>query len=400
MKYLFLVLVAILTQTEARAERWILKNPKVSLQNYKVVKSFELGADHYVVVNLPDFMPLGFSLQSVAEKAMEDLPISLPQAEEGDVFGSERAWHVDRLNYASLPAEKDGRGIVVAVLDTGVDYRHSALASQMWMNTAEIPGNGIDDDHNGYVDDVYGVDLAGNDSDPVDGDMHGTHCAGVVAALPDVATGAQGAAPGARVMAVRIIGDDAKGFISDAVAGIKYAVDNGAKVLSNSWRVYRSWRQFDPSDENLALLRGAIEYARSKGVIFVAAAGNESRDLNTSEKETMFPGGFLGLSNLVVVAASDRSDQMASFSNFGATYVSVAAPGRDIISTVPGNYWKAMSGTSMATPMVAGSLARGLSAGFSASEAISRLASTSSQLDAWRYKVKAGGIIQLTEYLK
>lgn len=385
---------------ESGFQRWIIKNPIAPITEGRIVRSFDLGQDQYWVVESPAFSSSLFTttIQS-AESVVEDLEISLPAYKEAETF-ADKAWHVERMNYDALPANYDGDGVVVAVLDTGVDYRHSALKSKMWINRDEISGNGIDDDRNGYIDDIYGIDLAGGDSDPVDGDAHGTHCAGVIAASADPTTGARGVAPGARIMAVRIIGDKSVGFLSDAVAGIKYAADNGAKVISNSWRVYRAWKHVDPSDENIALLRGSIDYARSKGAIFVAAAGNESRNLDSSTTETMFPGGFKGISNLVVVAASGKTDQVTFFTNFGKSYVTVAAPGDEIISTVPGNFWQAMSGTSMATPLVAGAVARGLSAGYGSSRTIQKLISTSSTMPAWREKVRAGGVVNLVEFLK
>lgn len=411
MKGSLLAVVALaLVGANAQAERYILKNPN-PLVAAQGIKKFEFGNDTYVVVNAPRFSGLEASLAESAEKVMVDYKIGLPAVQPGkqkqDTAGAwwwddkpAKAWHPTKLKYDELPAERDGRERIVAVLDTGVDYNHKALKDHMWVNTKEIPGNGIDDDGNGYVDDVYGYDFEGNDSDPMDGDAHGTHCAGVIAGSLDDASGARGVAPGAKVMAVRIIGDEQTGFMSDAVEGIKYAVDNGATVLSNSWRVYRSWSSYNPSDENIELMRKAIEYAGSKGAIFVAAAGNESKNMDNMKSDPMWPGGYEGLSNLVVVAASDADDQPAYFSNYGIGHVMVAAPGSDIISTVPGNKWQSMSGTSMATPLVAGSIARGLSASFGPERAIAKMMDTSFRADVWKSKVKAGGTIQLVDYLR
>jgi subtilisin family serine protease len=399
MKSLLFVCAALLAlQANARAERVIVKNPRNPVAAANAIRAFDFGGDRYVVMNVPRFSALEADLVNGSDGVVPDLEISLPadavSADDGD-----KAWHPAQMHYDQLPAETDGRGVVVAVLDTGMDYTHPALKDHVWTNEKEIPGNGIDDDGNGWIDDVHGYDFSSDDSDPMDEDQHGTHCSGIIAASLNPDNLAQGVAPGVKVMPVRIIGSEQVGFISDAVAGIKYAVDNGAKVLSNSWRVYQSWRNYDPSDTNVELLRKAIEYAGEKGAIFVAAAGNESRDLDNNS-DPMYPGGYTGLTNLVVVASSDKTGSMSYFSNFGPTHVAVAAPGSDILSTVPGNAWQSMSGTSMATPLVAGSLARGLSAAFTPAEAMERLVATTSTADGWNTRVRSGGVINLVNYLK
>ena len=161
----------------------------------------------------------------------------------------------------------------------------------------------------------------------------------------DPVSNAQGVAPGVKILPVRIIGDEQTGFLSNAAAGIRYAVDNGARVLSSSWRVYKSWAAFDPSDANLQLLKEAIQYAGEHGAIFVAAAGNESLDMDKLlVNDPLYPAGFQGLNNMIVVAASDQKGDRAYFSNYGENYVSVAAPGDEIISTIPGGSWESKIG--------------------------------------------------------
>lgn len=385
---------------EAKAERWIVKNPNSSVVTANAIRSFEFGGDRYVVVEAPKFSQFLSSVEHLSDSVVEDVKIYLPADETAPAEpNAQKAWHPQKMRYAELPAEKNGSGVVVAVLDTGVDYNHPALKDYVWTNAGEIPGNQIDDDNNGFVDDVHGFDFESDEGDPMDGDAHGTHVAGTIASAEDPTTGAVGVAPGAKVMAVRIIGRQQMGFISDAVAGIQYAVDNGAKILSNSWRVYRSWSNFDPSDENIELLRKAIEYAGEKGAIFVAAAGNEGRNID-NHQDAMYPGGFTGLTNLLVVAASDSKDLPAYFSNFGIVRVTVAAPGVDIVSTVPGGRFQGMSGTSMATPLVSGVLARGMSADFSSVEAMEKLIATTAPHAPWAEKVKAGGVINIVDYLK
>jgi thermitase len=397
----FALLLLLAAVPSAHAERWILKNPSSSVLNAQAIRSFELKGDRYVVVNAPKFSALQASLQASAQEMIPDLRISLPALRANDTERPQatRAWHPAKMRYQELPAHLDGRGVVVAVLDTGVDYNHEALKNHIWVNEREIAGNGIDDDKNGFIDDIHGFDFESDEADPMDGDAHGTHCAGIVSSTLNPTNGAEGVAPGAKIMAIRIIGNEQMGFLSDAVAGIKYAVDNGATVLSNSWRVYQSWDSFNPSDENIALLRSAIEYAGEKGAVFVAAAGNESVNLDGVDGDPMFPGGFTGLANLVVVAASDGIGAPAYFSNYGPGRVTVAAPGDDIFSTVPSNGWESMSGTSMAAPLVAGAIARGLSASLLSPQAVDKLISTSFVEERWKTKTRSGGVIQLVDYL-
>jgi subtilisin family serine protease len=406
MKKIFVVLAAItLSPALAHAERFILKNPVGTFVG-KTVQTMKFGDDTYVVVEAPRFSNFMASFQGAAETVTEDLQIGVASQDFGDdadtdTMPSARAWHVDAMKYSELPSTRDGQGVVVAVLDTGVDYTHSALQEHMYTNAGEIAANGLDDDGNGFIDDVHGYDFDSKDGDPRDGDSHGTHCAGIIGSSPDAATGAMGVAPGVKIMAVRIIGDETKGFLSNAAAGIKYAADNGAKVISNSWRVYRSWRTFDPSEPNIALLRAAIEYATAKGAIFVAASGNEMVNMNTRfESDPLYPAGFTGIPNFVVVAASNSRGTMAGFSNYGDKYVSVAAPGDNIISTIPGGRFMSMSGTSMATPLVAGAIARGLSANLASPDAAERLVTTSTPSPQWASKVRAGGVIDLVKYLE
>ncbi len=229
---------------------------------------------------------------------------------------------------------------VVAVIDTGVDYTHEDLAANMWVNTDEIAANGIDDDGNGYIDDVYGYDFAYNDSNPMDGHFHGTHCSGTIGGAGDNAIGVAGVNHSVRIMAVKFLDDGGSGYTDAAVSAVIYAVDNGAKILSNSWG----------GGGYSQALYDAIAYANNHDVLFVAAAGNDYMDTDISPN---YPSCY-DVPNVMSIAATDRYDQKAGFSNWGLTTVDLGAPGVDVLSSVLGNSYASYSGTSMATPHVAG----------------------------------------------
>ena len=242
--------------------------------------------------------------------------------------------------------------VVVAVIDTGVDYNHPDLAANMWTNPGEIPGNGIDDDGNGYVDDVYGYDFSGRDADPFDDHGHGTHVAGTIAAVGDNGVGVVGVNWRARVMAVKFLGSGGSGYVSDAITSVLYATDMGAKVLNNSW----GGGGFSQA------LEDAIRTAHNAGVLFVAAAGNSN---NNNDLTPHYPSSY-AVPNVIAVAATDANDGRASFSSYGLNSVHLGAPGVGVLSSVPAagaaccsdpSGYKLLNGTSMATPHVAGAAA-------------------------------------------
>jgi subtilisin len=410
MKVLLTITTLVLINSQyAGATRFVVKNPKVTPDFMTVVNKIDLGSDQYYILDDNMTAATANSLATAsfaaylgtrlsAEAATPEARIELISPSETAPKG-EDGWHVRSLKYDSLPAQYDGRGITVAILDTGVDYTHKDLKKHMWTNTKEIAGNGKDDDNNGYVDDVHGYNFSNKTGSPMDVNSHGTHCAGIVVADAHSSEAGRGVAPGAKIMALKIIG--ASSILTDAALAIKYAVDNGAKVLSNSWRIYGSWGDnFDVNDANIQLLQDAIKYANARDVIYLAAAGNESVDINDVFKtDTIYPIGYKGIELLVGVASSDSSGNMSDFSSFGLPYVDLAAPGSDIDSTVPGDEWASYSGTSMATPLTAGVLARGLSKGYSAREAVAKLMATSVKTNGFEL-VNSKGIINVVEYLK
>ena len=238
--------------------------------------------------------------------------------------------------------------IIVAVIDTGVDYNHPDLVANMWINGAELNGTpGVDDDGNGYVDDIYGYDFCNNDSDPMDDHYHGTHCAGTIGAVGDNGEGVSGVCWNVRIMAMKFLNSEGSGWSSDAIGCIEYSVRMGAKVLSNSWG----------GGPYLHSLKDAIDAAGEAGVLFVAAAGND--DVN-NDVEPHYPSSY-DCESIIAVLSTNSEDEKSSFSCYGPNTVDLGAPGSSILSCEPGNGYGYHSGTSMATPHVAGACALVLS---------------------------------------
>jgi hypothetical protein len=234
------------------------------------------------------------------------------------------------------------REVVVAIIDTGIDYNHEDLIDNMWTNPGETPGNGIDDDGNGYIDDVYGYNFYENNADPMDTFMHGSHVAGTVGAVGNNGTGVVGINWEVKLMALRV--GDEFGLPEDAiVAAIEYATVMGAEVSNNSYGGYGF------SDA----IFEAISAAEAAGHLFVAAAGNDANDNDTNPA---YPASY-DLPNIISVAATTDTDDLASFSNYGTTTVDLGAPGQAILSTVPGGGYQNLDGTSMASPQVCGAAA-------------------------------------------
>ena len=226
------------------------------------------------------------------------------------------------------------RQVIVAVVDTGIDFFHPDLEANIWTNPGETPGNGIDDDQNGYIDDVHGYDFVSEDCDPMDDQSHGTHVAGIIGAVGNNHIGVAGVCWQVSLMALKAFDEKGDGLLADVIEAIHYAVQNGAQVLNASWS----------SSERSRALEEAVAAARQAGVTIVAAAGNDRTDFPA------YPAAYEGV---VTVAATNAKDQRASFSNYGA-HTALAAPGETIFSTIPNNDYDHRSGTSMAAPYVAG----------------------------------------------
>jgi subtilisin family serine protease len=239
------------------------------------------------------------------------------------------------------------RNVAVAVVDSGIDYNHPDLAANIWINPGEnCPGcrnNGIDDDHNGYVDDWRGWNFLDGSNDPSDDNGHGTHVAGTVGAVGNNGVGITGVDWAVSLIPVKFIGADGTGTLADAVSAILYASENGARIINASWG----------TSENSEALLDAIRVADTAGSLFVAAAGNSFTNTDTSPN---YPSSY-DVPNVISVAATDNQDQRAWFSNYGASSVDLGAPGVGIYSTWPGASYQYLDGTSMAAPHVSGTAA-------------------------------------------
>ena len=245
--------------------------------------------------------------------------------------------------------EKGNPNVVIAIIDSGIDYRHDDLAPKTWTNPGEIPENGLDDDGNGYVDDVHGWDFTDapnlqaegdfkeGDNEPIDESGHGTHVAGIAGALPDNGIGIAGVAWHCPLMPVRAglsLGGNSRMQDDDSAAAIVYAADNGASIINMSWG----------SAQRSFIIQDAIDYAYARGAVLIAAAGNSQKAM------AIFPAAYR---KVIAVASTEQHQQRFYQSNFGAS-VDIGAPGNVILSTQINNNYRLLTGTSMAAPHVAG----------------------------------------------
>ena len=270
-----------------------------------------------------------------------------------------KQWGMTKIKAPHAWTCANSTDVIVAVIDTGIDYYHPDLKANMWVNTGEIPNNGVDDDKNGFTDDVYGhnqtvLGMAGEPTgDPIDGHGHGTHVAGIIGAVGNNKVGVTGVNWRVKLMAIKIFDDNGKAPYDTALpSALKYAIDNNVKVINLSLK----W------NSERAYLKQYIDEAERKGILVVCAAGNlnSGDDPKTINNDVIpqYPASFAN-SNIISVANVTENDELNQTSHFGATSVDLGAPGTDVYSTYPvakGSY-ESLTGTSMAAPHVAGAAA-------------------------------------------
>lgn len=315
--------------------------------------AYRLRAKSFKSISTQDFnFAWGYGLVDAAAAISRTVDLQQPFANIPD-RGDAEYWHLDLVNAPEVWAKGfTGKGITVAVIDSGVAYNHPDLAANIWTNQDEIANNGIDDDGNGFIDDVRGWDFVNNDKTPMDLDSHGTHVAGTVAAANN-GFGVTGVAPDAKIMPIRVL--DRNGYTrrdNDVAKGIRYAANNGADIINLSLAGSLVRKDIE-----------ALRYARAKGVVIVLASGNE-RQTDGFTKSGQ-PARFAATHDLgISVGAIGSTRKVASFSNPAGNKRTnfIVAPGLEVRSTVLRGEYAFFSGTSMAAPHVAGVAALMLSA--------------------------------------
>ncbi|HZH33215.1 MAG TPA: S8 family serine peptidase [Pyrinomonadaceae bacterium] len=321
------------------------RSPQQVAEEYKRLGDMVEYAEPNFQINLGPVTPVE-NLSSQEPDNAENLPndpyfaVQWALRNSGQNSGKENA-DIDALKaWAKTKGKSD---IVVAVLDTGVDYTHQDLIENIWQRPDSVPA--YKDDELGSFDDLHGYNSAENSRDPMDDNGHGTHCAGVIGAEGDNGEGIAGINWKVQIMPLKFLGKGGFGTTKNAIESINYAIDRkkagvNVRVISASWG----------STQYSRALEDTIRKAGEEGILFVAAAGNASTD---NDKFPHYPSSYK-VPNVISVAALDRSDALASFSNYGAKTVHIAAPGKEIISTWIKSGYREASGTSMATPQVAG----------------------------------------------
>lgn len=304
-------------------------------------------------------------------------------------------------SYDALP-NRSPKEVIVAVVDTGVDHNHEDLKDIMWNNSDELPGDGIDNDKNGYIDDVHGINTLVRDAqgratvDTMGSHWHGTHVAGTIAATQNNGIGIAGVASNVKIMAIRTVPDNADELDSDIVEAYKYAAANGAKIINCSFG--------KANNEGGMVVRDVInEIGKRYGVLVVVSAGNDSmgpwswHDIDTKPK---YPASF-DSESMIVIASTTSTGGLSNFSNVGLVGVDVAAPGSNIYSTVKNNGYSMASGTSMAAPNTSGAAAMilGYYPALKGAKLKQVLISTVTKVPEFATKMTSGGRVNLKSAL-
>lgn len=338
---LYLVKTDQLEKLEITARSWDVEYvERDQIHPKQALPDIEISEENYVVKNAPSYRTAGTSF---SDEYFDRL------------WGFDNKWGMSISEaYGQLPPWLPAQ-IIVAVIDTGVDYTHEDLKNVMWKNLKEIPGDGIDNDGNGYIDDVHGINTVVRSrlkrkasGDPMGSHWHGTHVAGTIAAEQNNGIGIAGVASNVKIMAIRSVPDNANESDSDIIESLLYAARNGAKIINCS---------FGKPTQTAFSVRDTINsLGKDYGVLIVTASGNNSigpfRWYNIDEKP-FYPASFDSENILTITSTTKRGD-LSTFSNIGKIAVDVAAPGSDIYSTVKGNRYSTSDGTSMATPNAAG----------------------------------------------
>ena len=389
---------------DARADSWIVRSERplaaadlISGLGWRAMPLGE-GLERVVAPGSPAKEVLAWAGRTPGVAFVEpDFAITGAAVPNDRSFGS--LWALDNTGQSGGVVDADidapeawtittgSRGVVVAVIDSGIDYQHPDLAANVWANPGEIAGDGVDNDRNGFVDDVHGWDFANSDADPMDDDGHGTHVAGTIGAVGNNGTGVVGVNWQVSIMGLKFLDAAGSGYTSDAIAAINYATrmrrDFGINVVATN----NSWGGRTAS----AALRTAIDAGGAAGILFVTAAGNDAANNDTIPS---FPATITS-DAIISVAATDRSNRLAAFSNFGRTTVDLAAPGVGLVSTVPRNAYESYSGTSMAAPLVTGTVALLAAArpGATAAELRAAILSSTTPVAALAGTTASGGLL-------
>lgn len=385
----------------------LIKNSKNLFENYFVVFSDDIETLKNDLLQNKSIQYIDYDYKSqksdlpevqeikILEKNADDLGFNDPYAVSQWALGNleNHGMSVTRTytNRRSSPRQE----IIVAVVDTGVDYNHEDLP--MWVNENEIPNNGIDDDNNGYIDDINGINTLVRDSNGnatmnvMDMHSHGTHVSGSIAAKQNNNIGIAGIASNAKIMAIRTVPNNSDETDVDVTEAFIYAAKNGAKIINCSFG--------KSHNERGMMVRDAINHiGEVYGVLIVAAAGNSMRDIDSFPT---YPASFES-ENLLVVASTSSNGDFSYFTNYGLVGVDVAGPGSAIISSVPRNRYSSMSGTSMASPNVAGVAAEVLAnfPDLKPTELKQILMDSSYQTPVYASKIKSGGRVDLERALE